>query len=56
MVMIQIEKENKERVFEILSSNGKFIGLQNNQFNILENAESVLKKLNIEKIKYRIIE
>ena len=45
MVLIQINPKDKEKVFEILSNNGKFIGLSDNQFNIVENAEEVIKKI-----------
>ena len=45
MVLIQVKPEDKEKVFEILSNNGRFIGLPNNKFNILENEEEVLEKI-----------
>ncbi len=45
MVLIKIKPEEKEKVFEILSNNGKFIGLSDNRFNIIENEEEVIKKL-----------
>ncbi len=43
--MIKVKPEEKDKVFEILSGNGKFMGLSNNRFNIIENEEEVLKKL-----------
>ena len=45
MVLIKVKAEDKEKVFEILSANGRFIGLSDNRFNIFENAEEVIKKI-----------
>ena len=45
MVLIKVKAEDKERVFEILSGNGKFMGLSDNRFNIIEHEEEVLKKI-----------
>lgn len=45
MVLIKVKAEEKERVFAILSSNGKFMGLSDNRFNIIENEKEVLEKL-----------
>lgn len=45
MVLIKVKVEDKEKVFEILSGNGRFIGLSNNRFNILENAEEAIRKI-----------
>jgi len=56
MVLIQVKSEDKEKVFEILSSNGKFMGLSNNRFNILEHEEEILKKLEEAGIEVEILE
>ena len=45
MAVIKVRPEDKERVFEILSTNGKFMGLSEDTFNIIEHPEEVLKKI-----------
>tara|TARA_Y100000310_G_scaffold343896_1_gene453759 strand:+ start:784 stop:954 length:171 start_codon:yes stop_codon:yes gene_type:complete len=45
MVLIQVKPEEKAKVFEILATKGKFMGLSDNRFNIIENEEEVLKKI-----------
>ncbi len=45
MVLIKVKPDEKEKVFAILSTNGKFMGLSDNRFSIIEHAEDVLKKL-----------
>lgn len=45
MVLIQVKPEDKVKTFEILSNNGRFVGLSNNRFNIIENSEKVLQEL-----------
>lgn len=45
MVLIKVKAEEKEKVFEILSSNGRFVGLSDNRFSIQEHSEEVLKKI-----------
>ena len=55
MVLIQVKAEDKGRVFEILSTNGKFMGLPDNKFNILENSDAVLKKLKEKGIEYSVL-
>jgi hypothetical protein len=45
MVLIKVKAEEKEKVFEVLSTNGRFIGLSDNRFSIQEHSEEVLKKL-----------
>ncbi len=45
MVIIEVKKEDKEKVLEILLSNGKFRSLGENKFDIIEHSEEVLKKL-----------
>ncbi len=56
MVLIKVDVKDKAKVFEILSENGRFMGLSDNRFNILENAEEVLKKLKDKNIKYTVLE
>lgn len=55
MVLTQVKSEDKERVFGILSKNGRFIGLSENRFSILENSNEVLTKLNNVGIAYTIL-
>ena len=45
MVLVKVKPEEKEKVFEILSTNGKFMGLSENRFKIIEHVEKVLEKL-----------
>ncbi len=56
MVVIQVNKEDKVKVFEILSSNGRFVGLPDNKFSIIEHSEEVLKKISSKDIKYTIVD
>ena len=42
MVLIEIKKEDKEKVFEILMNNGLFRALSENRFDIVENSDEVL--------------
>ncbi len=56
MVLIQVKSEDKEKVFEILSKNGRFIGLSENRFSIIENSQEVLKKLKDARIEYTILD
>ena len=53
MVLIQVMSKDKEKVFEILSDNGRFIGLSKNRFSILEHTGAVVKKLDDVGIKYK---
>jgi len=56
MVVIQVSNDDSEKVFEILSSNGRFSGLTENRFSIIDNPEKVLENLTKEGIKYKVIE
>lgn len=56
MTIIEIEEKDLDKVFGILSSNGRFTGLPNNRFRLDENAEDVLKKIKKAKIKFTLIE
>ena len=56
MALIQVKAEDKEKVFEILSKNGRFIGLSENRFSIIENSDDVLKKLKVLGIEYTILD
>lgn len=56
MVLIQVRADDKEKVFEILSKNGRFIGLSENRFSIIENSKEVFKKLEEMKIEYTILD
>lgn len=56
MVVIEVEEKDLDAVFEILSNNGRFTGLENNRFRIDENSENVLKKIEEADIKVKIID
>lgn len=53
MVLIQINKEDQERVFGILLKNGKFRSLGDDKFEIIEHADEVLKKLEEKNISFK---
>ena len=55
MVVIEVEENDLDAVFEILSSNGKFVGLPDNRFRIDENAEETLKTISDAGIKVKVI-
>ncbi len=57
MVVIEVKKEDKEKVFEILINNGLFRALSENRFDIVEdsNMDDVFEKLNKKKIKFKVI-
>ena len=55
MVLIEVEEKDKAKTFEILANNGKFTGLENNRFLIVENSEVILKKLKDAGIGFKII-
>ena len=55
MVVIEVRKEDKEQVFEILINNGLFRALGENKFDIVENSEDVFDKLKKKKIKFKVI-
>ena len=56
MTLIQVKFEDKEKVFEILSKNGRFIGLSENRFSIIENSNEVLKKIKDVGIYYTVLD
>jgi len=56
MVVIKVRSEDEERVFEILANNGKFMGLSENRFNIIEHPEEVLERIKDAGIKPEILE
>ena len=56
MVLIKVKPEEKQKVFEILSNNGRFVGLSDNRFSIQENAEEVLKKIRAAGIEPEILD
>ena len=45
VVVIEVLPEDRQKVFEVLLSNGKFRGFDKNKFDIIEHGEEVLKKL-----------
>lgn len=56
MVIIEIKKEDKEKVLEVLLGNGKFRSLGENRFDIIDHADEVLKKLEEKGIEVKKIE
>lgn len=55
MVVIEVKKEDKEKVFEILINNGLFRALSENRFDVVENSEEIFEKLKKQKIEFKII-
>ena len=55
MAIIEVKKEDKEKVLEVLLGNGKFRSLGENKFDIIDHAENVLKKLEEKGIEVKII-
>ena len=55
MAIIEIKKEDKEKVFDILIKNGLFRALGENKFDIVENPEEVFKKLKKVGVKFEVI-
>ena len=55
MVVIEVKKEDKEKVFEILMGNGLFRALSENRFDIVEDNSEVFEKFKKEKIEVKII-
>ena len=56
MVLIEVKKEDKEKVLEILLGNGKFRSLGENKFDIIDNPDKVLKRIREKKIDITVIE
>ena len=55
MVIIEVKKEDKEKVFEILMSNGLFRALSENRFDIVEESSEVFKELKKKGIEVKVI-
>lgn len=55
MVVIEVKKEDKEKVFEILMSNGLFRALSENRFDIVEESSEVFEKFKKEGIEVKVI-
>ncbi len=55
MVLIQVKKEDIEKVFEILSDNGRFIFVESDKFRIIENSQEVLEKIKKEEIEIKVL-
>lgn len=56
MVLIKVKPKDIEKVFEILSENGRFIFVESDKFRIIEHSEMILKKIEEEGIKVDILE
>ncbi len=56
MVTIQVDEKDVDKVFEILSSNGRFTGLPDNKFRIEENVDKTLETLKSAGIKYEVVD
>lgn len=55
MVVIEVKKEDKEKVFGILMGNGLFRALSENRFDIVEEDSEVFDKFKKEGIVVKII-
>ncbi len=55
MVVIEVKKEDKEKVFEILMGNGLFRALSENRFDIVEEDSEVFEKFKEKGIIVKII-
>jgi len=55
MVIIEVKKEDKEKVFEILMSNGLFRALSENRFDIVEESSGVFKEFKKKGIEVKVI-
>jgi len=55
MVLIEIKKEDKEKILEILLGNGRFRSLGENKFDIMDHSEEVLKKIGAKGIKVTVL-
>ncbi len=55
MVIIEVKKEDKEKVFEILMSNGLFRAVSENRFYIVEDSDEVFEKFKKEGIEVKVI-
>ena len=55
MVVIEVKKEDKEKVFEILMGNGLFRALNENRFDIVEDSNDVFKKFKKAGIEVKVI-
>lgn len=55
MVVIEVKTEDKEKVFEILMSNGLFRALSENRFDIVEDSSEVFKKFKKQGIEVKVI-
>ena len=55
MTLIEINPEDKEKVFEILISNGLFRALSENRFDIVEDSSDVFEKFKEAGIEVKVI-
>ena len=55
MVIIEVKKEDKEKVFEILMGNGLFRAIGENRFDIVEDDNEVFKKFKKKGIEVKVI-
>ena len=55
MVVIEVKKEDKEKVFEILMNNGLFRALSENRFDIVEDSSEVFKEFKKNRIEVKVI-
>ena len=56
MTVIEVREEDLDRVFEILSNNGRFTGLPNRRFRIDEHAAEVLREIRKAGISVKLID
>lgn len=55
MVVIEVKKEDKEKVFEILMGNGLFRALSENRFDIVEDSDEVFEEFKKQGIIIKVI-
>lgn len=55
MVVIEVKKEDKEKVFEILMGNGLFRALSENRFDIVEDSSEAFKQFKKNGIEVKVI-
>ena len=55
MVVIEVKKEDKEKVFEILMGNGLFRAISENRFDIVEDSDEVFEEFKKQGIIVKVI-
>lgn len=55
MVIIEVKKEDKEKVFEILMDNGLFRAIGENRFDIVEDSSEVFEEFKKKGIEVKVL-